>query len=43
MDLANYAFSLPFGLHFFEVVQESVVSVLLEDFHEVSRPRQICL
>ena len=41
--LANYAFSLPFDLHFFEVVPESVVSVLLEDFHEMSRLRQICL
>ena len=41
--LANYAFSLPFGFHLFEVVPENVVSVLLEDCHGVSRPRQICL
>ncbi|KAL0786525.1 hypothetical protein Bca101_002771 [Brassica carinata] len=41
--LANYAFSLSFGLHVFEFVPDSVVAISLEDIHGVSRPRQICL
>ena len=35
--LANYAFSLPFGLHYFESAPEHVSSVLLEDRNGVSR------
>ena len=41
--LANYAFSLSLGLHYFESVPEPVASVLLEDCNGVSRTRQICL
>lgn len=41
--LANYVFSLPFGLHYFEAVPESVVSVLLEDWNGVSRPHHVYL
>ena len=41
--LVTYAFSLLFGLHYFEDVPESVVSVLLEDSNEVSRPCHVCL
>ena len=41
--LANYAFSLSFGLHFFEDVPDCVAYVLLEDFQGISRSRQICM
>ena len=37
--LATYAFSLSFGLHFFEDVPDCVAYVLLEDFQGVSRSR----
>ena len=41
--LANYAFSLPYGLHFFELVPEHVTSMLSEDFHEIARTRKCCM
>ena len=41
--LANYAFSLLFGLHYFESAPEHVASVLLEDCNGVSRTRRVCL
>nr|AID60103.1 hypothetical protein [Brassica napus] len=40
--LANYAFSLQFGLHFFDSVPEHVAPIMLEDLNEVARTRQIC-
>ena len=41
--LANYAFSLPFGLHYFESAPEHVAPVLLEDCNGMSRTRRVCL
>ena len=33
--LANYAFFLPFGVHYFELLPEHVASMLSDDFHVV--------
>ena len=41
--LANYAFSLRFGLHYFESILEHVAPILLEDLNEVARSQQIYL
>ena len=41
--LANYVFSLPFGLHYFEFVPEHVAFILSDDIHGIARSRQICL
>lgn len=39
--LATYAFSLPFGLHYFVTVLEVVAPIVLEDLSGVSRPRHV--
>ncbi|CAA7018347.1 unnamed protein product [Microthlaspi erraticum] len=39
--LANYAFSLPFGLHSFDVVPPDLLSVLVEDERGDLFPRQV--
>ena len=41
--LANYAFSLSFGVHYFELVPEHVASILLEDVYGITRSRQVYL
>ena len=41
--LANYAFSLPYGLHYFEFAPEHVASILSDDIHGIARARQIFL
>ncbi|CAA7034666.1 unnamed protein product [Microthlaspi erraticum] len=41
--LANHAFSLPLGFHWFELVPPSLESVLWEDEIGFTRPRDVCL
>ncbi|KAG7543761.1 Ribonuclease H-like superfamily [Arabidopsis thaliana x Arabidopsis arenosa] len=41
--LANYAFSLPLGFRFFEVVPDSVNAILLEDTGGTAFPRRVRL
>ena len=41
--LANYAFSLSFGVHYFELVPEHVASILLDDVYGIARSRQVYL
>ena len=38
--LANYAFTLQFGLHYLGTVPENVASIMLESLNEVARTRQ---
>ena len=41
--LANYVFSLSYGLHYFEFAPEHVASILSDDIHGTGRARQIFL
>lgn len=41
--LANYAFSLPVGLHFFDNVPRCIALVLTEDARGAATPRRVCV
>ena len=41
--LANYAFTLPLGIHNFDYVPPDVISILEDDVLGVSRPRHVLM
>ena len=41
--LANYAFTLPLGIHSFDYIPPDVISILEDDVLGVSRPRHVVM